>query len=208
VNYLSQLHSFEANLPCCYGCCDESCAGCGEECGCGEVRCQSYEWLIGFRHINLDEELNISAQRTVAGGLEEGAYDIRTANHLYGVQLGGRVRRTRGRYGWETTGKVGIFTNDADQRQTVTDFPDFPIRSNESSGRGGVAFLGEVNLSGIYRLTDIWNLRAGYSAILIEGLALAPDQLNFNFASTRRNQLYNSGGMLLHGANVGLEARW
>ena len=43
----------------------------------------------------------------------------------------------------------------------------------------------------------------------IEGLALAPDQLDFNFAtSPGGNQLQNGGAMFLHGVNVGLEARW
>ena len=92
LRYSSSLNSLELNLPCCCGCCDK----CGDECGCGEVRCRSSEWFAGFRYINLSEELNISAQRIVAGGLEEGSYDIRTTNHLYGVQLGMRERRTRG----------------------------------------------------------------------------------------------------------------
>jgi hypothetical protein len=43
----------------------------------------------------------------------------------------------------------------------------------------------------------------------IEGLALAPDQLDFDFAiDPSGNQLRNGGGMFLHGVNVGLEARW
>jgi hypothetical protein len=205
LRYSSSLQSFAVNLPCCCGCCDE----CGDECGCGEVRCRSVTWFGGFRYINLGERLNISAQRTVSGAVEEGAYNIRTANNLYGAQLGARLRRTRGRLGWETTGAAGIFGNDAQQTQSVTDFPNFPLRPTVSSSRGGVAFVGEINFSGLYRLTDVWNLRAGYSAILIEGLALAPDQLDFNFAaSPSGNQLHSGGGLLLHGVNVGLEARW
>ena len=65
-----------------------------------------------------------------------------------------------------------------------------------------------VKLSGAMSVLEIGTL-AGYSAIWIEGLALAPDQLDFNFAtSPSGNQLHNGGGMLLHGVNVGLEARW
>ena len=69
--------------------------------------------------------------------------------------------------------------------------------------------MGEINISGIYRLTDIWSAKVGYNAIWVEGLALAPDQLDFNFAaSPSGNELHSSGGLLLHGVNVGLEARW
>jgi hypothetical protein len=205
VSYSSALQSFAVNFPCCCGCCDE----CGDECGCDALRCQSFSWFGGFRYINLGERLNITAQRTVSGAVEEGTYNIRTANNLYGAQLGARARRTQGRFGWEATATGGIFGNSAQQTQTVTDFPNFLLRPTVSSSRSGAAFVGGANLSGLYLLNDVWNLRAGYSALWIEGLALAPDQLDFNFAaSPSGNQLHNRGGLLLHGVNVGLEARW
>ncbi|MGI8980407.1 MAG: BBP7 family outer membrane beta-barrel protein [Pirellulaceae bacterium] len=201
VDYSFAVHSFAVNLLCCCGCCEESC--------CGEVSCRSVTWFSGFRYLNLAEELNISAQRTVAGAVEEGAYNIRTNNNLYGAQLGARLRRTRGRLGWDATGFAGIFGNDARQTQSVTDFPNFPLRPTVSSSQGGVAFVGGANLSGLYALNDVWNARAGYNVLWIEGVALAPDQLDFDFAtSPSGNQISNGGGMFLHGVNVGLEARW
>jgi hypothetical protein len=216
VDYSSWLHSFELNLPCCSGCCDTCDSGKGGEKGkdggkgsCGEVRCRSFEWFAGFRYLNLGEELNIAAQRTVSGQIEEGSYNIRTANHLYGAQLGARVRRSRGLFGWEATGKAGIFGNDAQQTQSATEFPNFALRPTVSSSDGVVAFVGEVNLSALYRLTDVWNVRAGYNAMWIEGLALAPDQLDFDFATASSgSRLRNGGGMFLHGVSAGLEARW
>ena len=216
VNYSSWLHSFEMNLPCCYGCCEEFDSGKGgdkgkgcDEYGCGDVGYRSVEWFAGFRYLNLGEELDISARRVVAGLVEDGSYNIRTANNLYGAQLGARLRRSRGQFGWDVTGKAGIFGNAADQTQSVTDFPNFPLRPIVSSSGGAVAFVGEINLSAFYHLTDVWNLRAGYNAMWVEGLALAPDQLDFNFAAAPSgNQLHRGGGMFLHGVNVGLEGRW
>ena len=181
-----------------------------DDCGRGPVRCRSWEWFAGFRYLNLGEELNISAQRVVAGELETGGiYNVRTANHLYGGQFGARLRRWQDRFGWEATGKAGLFGNDAQQTQSVTTFPPFALRPAVSSSGGEVAFVGELNLTGLYRLTNVWNLRAGYNAIWIEGLALAPDQLDFNLTSaTGGTQLHNGGGMFLQGVNLGLEARW
>lgn len=205
VDYSSSIHSFEANLSCCCGCCNKSCG----KCGCGEVCCRSFTWFAGFRYLNLSDELNLRAQRTVGGEVEEGSYDIRTANNLFGAQLGARLRRTKGQFGWEATGKAGIFGNDAQQEQSVTDFPNFPLRPTVLSRRGAVAFVGEINLSALYRLTDVWNLRAGYNAMWIEGVALAPDQLDFDFAAAAGGeQLNNGGGLFLHGVSVGVEARW
>jgi hypothetical protein len=205
ASYSSALNSFEANLPRGLGCDDQCC----DDCACGQVRSQTYEWFTGFRYINVDEDLNILAQGTVAGATEEGNYDIHTNNNLFGLQLGARTRRMRGRFGWEATGKTGIFANNARQRQSVNDFPDFPIRPDVSSSSTSVASLGEVDLSAIYQLDPVWNLRAGYTALWIDGLALAPDQLDFDFASaTGGEQLHNGGAIFLHGITAGIEARW
>lgn len=165
VNYSSWLNSFAANCACCCGCCDS--IGCGESCGeggCGQSRCQSLTWFSGFRYLNFGEQFDMSAQRTVAGATESGSYNIRTANHLYGGQLGARIRRTRGRFGWEGSGAAGVYLNNSQQSQTVTDFPNFPLR-NVSSSANGAAFVGDTNLSGLYRLNNVWNLRAGYNVI-------------------------------------------
>jgi hypothetical protein len=199
------VQGIELNFPCCCGCCND----CHDACGCGELRCQSFEWFGGFRYLVLGDDLNLAAERIVSGAVEEGSYDIRTVNQLFGVQLGGRWRRTVGRYGWESTIKAGIFANDAEQTQTVTDFPNFALRPTETTSEVGVAFVGEFNLSALYRLTDVWNLKAGYTLLAIEGLALAPDQLDFNFgASPSGNEIHDGGGMIFQGVNIGVEARW
>jgi hypothetical protein len=214
VDYSSALHGLELNLPCCCGCCTTCCDQCGCDGRChgsdlDGVRCQSVTWFAGLRYLNLRERLNIVAQRDEVGGVEEGAYNIRTSNNLYGAQLGARIRRTQGRFGWEATGKGGIFASDVQQEQSVTDFPPVPpLRPTVSSSRDGVAFIGELNLTGLYRLTDIWNLRAGYSLLWIEGVALAPDQLDFDFAAAEGGSELDTSGMFLHGVNFGLEGRW
>jgi len=71
-----------------------------------------------------------------------------------------------------------------------------------------VAFVGELNLTGIYRLNEIWNLRAGYNAMWISGVALAPNQLDFSGELPAGNQLSSNGGVFLHGVSCGIEARW
>ncbi|MGO9112419.1 MAG: BBP7 family outer membrane beta-barrel protein [Thermoguttaceae bacterium] len=226
TDYSSYVNSFELNFPCCCGCCGD--CGCGE-CGCGEtncdgancddsgcakaacgdVRCRSVEWFAGFRYLDIGNDLNIAAQRVEFGGVEDGTYTIHAGNRLFGGQIGGRLRRTVNRFGFELTGKAGIYDNAAEQTQTVIDYPNFPLRPTTSVQADNVAFVGEINLSAIFRLTNVWSVKAGYNVIWIEGLALAPDQLDFNFAtSPSGNQLTNTGGMFLYGTNVGLEARW
>ncbi|MGA2254430.1 MAG: BBP7 family outer membrane beta-barrel protein [Thermoguttaceae bacterium] len=221
VNYSSRVNSFELNFPCCCGCCTKcdcddcscgqtTCSMCGRvKAARGGVRCSSLEWFAGIRYLDIDNELNIAVERRENGGVEDGSYNIEAGNHLIGAQLGARLRRTVNRFGWELVGKAGVYANDAEQTQSVIDFPNFPLRPTTSATGCNTAFVGEINVSGIYRLTDVWSAKAGYNAIWIEGLALAPDQLDFNFAtSPSGNQLRTSGGLLLHGVNVGLESRW
>lgn len=215
VNYDSSLQSAELNFVCCNGCCDPCTEGKGKskgECGHGNMYCRTFEWLVGFRYINWHEHLNIYFERpqtTETGmGIETGEYDIRTSSNLYGPQVGARVRRWGKRWGWEATGKAGIFGCDAQQEQYVNDFGyELPDRTHSVSD-SQVAFLGEINLTAIYRLNDVWNLRAGYNVIWINGVALAPDQLDFSGTLPAGNQIATDGGVFLHGVNFGLEARW
>lgn len=197
TDYISRLQGAEINLPVC--CCWES--ECGDVAG-------SFEWFAGFRYISLREDFRINGAKPVGGGVETGYYDLNARNDLFGGQLGARYRRARGRFAWEATGKAGLFGNQCGQDQVVIDYPNFPLRPDVSSNGSCVAFAGELGLTGIYQLNNVWGLRAGYSLMWIQGLALAPNQMDFTFTSTSGTGLNTDGGLFLQGANVGLEARW
>ena len=195
VRYASTLNNFEVNHVCCCCCC---------EC---PTRCRSTEWLYGFRYLNLHEIFRISStdfQESTS------TYRVRTNNNLYGAQVGARLRRCYGKWSWEGTGKAGIFGNAAQQASDpITDFPNnFLVRDARSASGGNVAFIGDLNLTGIYQINSTWGLRAGYNLIWIEGVALAPDQLDFTNTPTSGTTLANHGGVFLHGLNLGVEARW
>lgn len=217
TDYSSSMHTGELNLVCCSGCCDTFGDGKGKgdlkgECG-YNTRCQTFEWFVGFRYLNLNEQLRMYGERDQIGqdGIfreESGVYNIRTNNNLYGAQVGARTRHWGRKWGWEATGKAGIFGNDAQQEQYVIDYEQFPIRPVTSASTDRVAFVGELNLTGLYRLNEIWNLRAGYNAMWISGVALAPNQLDFSGELPAGNQLSSNGGVFLHGVSCGIEARW
>lgn len=217
--YFSSFNSFAINL---FSSADSSDSPRGPGGCCGSDSCcdvaygrgaaatsQSLSGFAGFRYINFNDELNISTQRVVGGVVENGSYRTTTSNDLYGAQLGGRYRRTAGRFGWDSTGFAGLFGSDVSQTQSATDFPNFPLRPPVTSNRAGVAFVGGGSVAAIYALNSVWNLRAGYTLLWVEGLALAPNQLDFNFASAQGgSHLRSNGGVFLHGATTGLEARW
>jgi hypothetical protein len=203
VSYSAEMHNFEVNLvgtspACCH------CGGC---CGCGG----SASLLAGFRYLNLDEVFNINSTDFDTGTSN---YNISTRNNLYGFQIGARWKRCWERLGVDFTGKAGIFANDAKQRQFVTDFgggpafPQFFLRTPRSASSTNVAFVGDLNLSLCYKLTDVWSVRGGYNLMWIEGVGLAPSQLDFTNTPTSGTQTVDSGGVFWHGVNVGVQACW
>jgi putative beta barrel porin BBP7 len=197
LDYTSRLHGGELNFVCCCCCCEPCCV----------PRCSSVEWIYGFRYLRVDELLDIRAERLEVGGVETGTYNVRASNDLYGGQFGVRLRHCRGPWSVEGTGKIGLFGNDANTSQTVTDFPSFVVRQTSSSD-SDLAFLGELNLSLIRQVSDHWFVRGGYNLIWIDGIALAPDQLDFSLTSTSGTTIDDDNTMFLHGVNVGIEARW
>jgi hypothetical protein len=197
VDYSATLNSFELNglLTDCY--CEEAADSCSPRL----MRVLSL--FAGFRYLNLDEEFNIRPTDFDEGTSD---YNVRTENDLYGAQIGARIRRQRDRFGWDLTCKAGVFGNSAEQSQFVTDFPPpFELRTHRSRRGGNVAFVGELGWSLSYQLTPHWGVRGGYNLMWIEGVALAPDQLDFTRTPTSGTQLHSQGGLFLHGASVGVE---
>ncbi len=200
-DYTSRLHGGELNFVCCCSCCETSCDPCAVP------RCHSIEWIYGLRYLRVDESLTISGERLEVGGLETGSYNVRASNDLYGAQFGLRLRHCWGPWSLEGTGKLGIYGNDANTSQVLTDFPAFTLRQTSASD-SDVALLAELNATLVRQISDHWFVRGGYNLIWIDGIALAPDQLDFTLASTSGTTIDTGNTMFLHGVNVGIEARW
>ena len=198
LDYTSDIHSAELNLVCCCCCC--------EPCGCREL-CRSVEWIYGLRYFRIDETLEIGAERDEVGGIETGSYRVETSNDLYGGQFGVRLRRCCGPWSIEGTGKAGLYYNDAHQTQTIIDFPDFVLRQSGASD-DRVALVGELNATLIRQVSEHWYLRGGYNLMWIDGIALAPSQLDFSLVSTSGTTIDSGDTMFLHGLNLGVEGRW
>lgn len=168
------------------------------------------DWLAGFRYVGVEESSSITAACCVGDITETPVrYGVRTRNNMFGGQIGSRARLTWQRWAFEGWAKAGILGNAAKQIQDpLVDYLDFQQRPALSATGGDVGFIGDINLSVIYRLTDVWGIRAGYNTVWIGGLALAPNQYDFATTSTAGTGLASGDGIFLNGANLGLEARW
>jgi len=187
VRYRSQMHNLELN--CIKSCCVDDCL--------------RLDFLSGFRYISLDEDYIISATDFNEG---TSSYNVNADNDLFGVQLGGRLRRAWCRWAIELTGKAGIFYNDELQKQLVTDFPNDVILRSTRGSNDSAALLAELGVVLIRPIHDNWNLRLGYNVLGLGGVALAPNQLDFTLDGG--THVDKDGWFLAHGAVIGLEAGW
>lgn len=162
-------------------------------------------WLIGFRYLNWGDTLLINS--TDNDG-DVSNYLIENSNSLLGAQIGTRIVRRGFRWDWELTGKAGFFGNNIGQRQRLTDDDGTITLRNAAALDTSASFVGDINLSAHCRLSDVWRLRAGYNVIVVTGLALAPDQLDFSNNLHSGTTVDNGATVFLHGLNVGLEAIW
>ena len=195
TSYSSKVHSGEAN---CFRCICNYCC-------CNHHR--RVDWLWGVRYLKLDEDLTLLGNNV---NVADAIYNIDTDNNLYGAQIGGRIRSFHGRWGWEVTKKIGLFANDLSQRQNIVDelgVNDVLYRSASASG-DDVAFLADLNVSAIYKVSQRCGLRFGYNLLWIEGVALAANQLDFSDRVDSGSYIRKGDGTFLHGFNVGLEVNW
>jgi hypothetical protein len=136
-------------------------------------------------------------------------YGLGTRNSMFGGQIGGRARLNYERWAFEGWGKAGILGNAQKQYQEpVLSTISGQIRGARSSTDTAAAMVADINLSVIYRISQVWGLRMGFNTIWLGGLALAADQFDFTESDAGGTILQGGGGMFLSGVNAGLEARW
>lgn len=175
----------------------------------------------GVRYIYLVDDLNFyTLGRDVPIGLGVGpagtsSTDIRTHNSLIGWQAGldlwanivpgislgtdlrAGVYGNHAKYNTHVTGSTTAAGATADLRETATN--------------NDIAVVGEANIMLVYRISPNWTLRGGYSALFLDGVALAPE--NFNSTNPFNNvravqELNDDGHVFYHGGFLGLEWMW
>jgi hypothetical protein len=166
--------------------------------------------LAGFRWVNLSESL-VGALSPPTISWEPPFWNTRTTNNLYGFQIGADGKLfERGRFSINVPIKAGIFDNNAEATTAVSVIAKQVTSGSASTNHA--AFVGETGLRCTYQLTDALLLRAGYEVIWIDGVALAPGQIQDSYTTT--DNLHNTvqvfgvncnSGAFYHGATAGLE---
>ncbi|NGX40048.1 MAG: hypothetical protein KR126chlam1_01388 [Chlamydiae bacterium] len=159
----------------------------------------SGSWLIGFRYFNLREHFRMAF--TKRGRTSD--YKIRTKNHLYGAQLGGVLEMNPTEcWTWLFQIKGAGFFNDADNNVFLGDFGNRIVLRDYSKKKWTDSWLIEGYGELAYHLTSFADLYVGYSAFLLSGLVLAPEQRDLS--SSDRRFLRKRGQIVIDGARAGL----
>ena len=152
--------------------------------------------IAGFRYMQIDEQLGISANGTAGTPNAMGTID--TKNNLYAVQVGADATIIRhGRFALDGLFRVGVANNDNSavcriSTKTVT----FP-------GSDSASFIGEGIFRGKYCFGDHLSAYGGYQLLWLTNLALAPGQL----AGSGGASVVDDDSVFYHGANFGIEFR-
>jgi hypothetical protein len=169
--------------------------------------CNQVTMLTGFRWVNLQEDLQgliLPSDRTAP------FWDTKTRNNLYGFQIGGDWKMLdRRRFSIDGLVKAGIYDNNAEETTGVS---IYRVVHWESASTNHAAILGETALQCKYQVTQRLALKAGYQAIWIEGVALAPAQIPETVSYRSPGPVHVDAlgvncdaGVFYHGATAGLE---
>ena len=176
------------------------------------IRRRCHEWVTlvaGFRWIELRDELRTL---TIAPQVED-FFTIDTNNYLYGFQLGvdTRLLDMGTRFGIDGIFRAGIMYNNCDQNTWAPVLTPFvPDAADQITARDDhAAFVGEVGIRGSLQICRGLYATGGYTLMLMDGLALAPDQIRHTDLIAPVTATLDTGGTLyFHGATVGLEGRF
>ncbi len=134
-------------------------------------------------------------------------WNTSTTNNLYGLQIGadGKIFE-RGRFSIGGLIKVGGYCNNAEESTGVSIFK--VVRPSHAS-TNHAAFVGEAGLQCKYQVIKGLALKVGYEALWLEGVALAPGQIQETYttspATVTALGVNSDSGVFFHGPTAGLE---
>jgi hypothetical protein len=169
-------------------------------------------WIAGFRWVEWTQQLGIVDGFDNGGVPGFDIYGVETGNNLYGGQLGADVMLwNRGdRFRVNGVAKGGVYYNYQAYQRSGVFSEQAGLDSVVGTTKDTTSFVGEVGLTGEYRITNWLSWRAGYTLFWLGGIATPANQLALSDFTvdppTTGISPYSS--VLLHGATTGLEARW
>ena len=156
-------------------------------------------WLAGIRYISLNEDLEIEFHK----GSDESPYRIHVWNHIPAIQAGATLGWNPCKVlSWDLTAKVGLGFDAARQHTYWGDVNNTVVIFDFQKHRFSLPLVVGAALSLTYQPKKWINLHGAYELIYLNGIVLAPNQLEKNRHSEHHVRSY--GQALIHGATLGL----
>jgi hypothetical protein len=179
----------------------------------GEVNLR-HEWcdgvtlLAGFCMGELDEHYHVTA----AGYIVQPStvtLDTQTFNHLYGFQVGSdfEIFEECGPLHLHLISKVGIYGNSASQRNEQTDSSS-GLDQTLSAIQNQAVLMSEAELALTYEVNCHLSFRASGNAVMLSGVALAPDQIGTTNFDTSTATVDTHGHIFYYGGGLGVEVKF
>jgi hypothetical protein len=155
-------------------------------------------WLAGFRFLELREQFDIlNGQR---------GFFSETDNDLYGFQLGGEAQLFRLRRSLLfTTVKAGVYYNNADVTAAAASGSGAVLRFIDDEDTA--AFVGDFAVGMLIPMGPSADLRIGYQGLFLDGVGLAPDQLD-DFSLFTASGTLDESSIYYHGGFIGVDLFW
>jgi hypothetical protein len=177
--------------------------------------------LFGVRNVHVKERYSFAAVGTSDGDpaspTQTGEYAVEANNNLFDFQVGGDLSYwlsdsfsisgdAKMGYGWNHTRQRSAINNAFVGFFGVPGSTPFAVTaiSEHISGAGSM----ELGLFGNWRVGYGCCVRAGYQAIFLTNMALAPRQLVFSTATQAQLNVDHNGTIFLHGPSAGVEFNW
>lgn len=160
--------------------------------------------FVGARYFASSDHLQY-----ITTGVNTNDITVNTGNDMYGVQLGTSAHFLLHRLFYlDFEGKIALCENFVEQNTSFVQNGGAALTTANAVSR--TALLGELSLCGTFQFRPNVAIRAGYQAIFVNGLALAPQNIPTDtFALTNGvGQFRDDGEMVYHGPTLGLVGTW
>jgi hypothetical protein len=170
--------------------------------------------LVGVRYVGIPEEFDYLTQSDVpAPGGATNSIRVTTDNQMIGPQIGGLFQfYYENRWWLNFEIKGGLLSNRAEQSTSFQQIDSQGVTHDHFGSRqeNHTAFLGELDLTAVYRWSPHFATRLGYQAIWMTDLALASNNLNtdINILLDGPAGLDHRGNTVYHGPHAGIELSW
>lgn len=165
---------------------------------------QRWTVFVGYRFVELDEAFGAYGRTVVGEDPPADQFQTRTSNQLHGFQIGltGTVLEFE-RFQLQAGGSAGLYGNHV--TQTIRGVTNESATTPGSRRTDEAAFLGDINVTGVYRLTSHVSLRAGVQLLYLSGVALGPDQAQTSNIVTGQYAIDNESFAFYYGGFAGLQ---